>query len=282
VEYFLFDLKSGFCVHFASSMAVMLRTEGVPTRLAIGYLPGDPGAEAGQYILKDKYYHAWPQVYFPEYGWVDIEATPSGEESSGSEVDLSEPVVSSDVIGQLPQWDVWAAMYGMPGQDLGGGGDGGAIAGGEPTPSIPRPWAFANELGLALFIIILIVLFAVVLLLLWLLLRSSFYRWVWRVDRSELASVTYKKLCQLGAMVKISPRLQQTPQEYTAVLAAEFPERSEELQEIARVYMERRFGGREGKLDLFNEARLLKARCRLFDQIMGRLNQIDKVFRGRI
>lgn len=285
VEYFLFDLESGFCVHFASAMAVMLRAEGVPARLAIGYLPGDPGAEAGQYILKDKYYHAWPQVYFPDYGWVDIEATPSGEESTGSEVDLTEPVVSSDVIGQLPQWDVWAAIYGIPGQDVGGGtGGGGGIAagGGESAASIPGPWAFADELGLAVFIIILIVLFAVILLLLWLVLRSSFYRWIWRVDRSELAAMTYKKLCQLGAMLKINPGLQQTPQEYAAVLAAEFPERSEELQEIARAFMERRFGGREGKLDLFNEARLLKARRRLFDRITGRLNQVEKVFRGRL
>jgi len=284
VEYFLFDLESGFCVHFASAMAVMLRAEGVPARLAIGYLPGDPGTESGQYILKDKYYHAWPQVYFPDYGWVDIEATPSREEGTGtgSEVALSEPVVSSDVIGQLPQWDVWAAMYGMPGLDGGGGGDGGAIAGGGSNSSLFHPWAFADELGWAVFIIMLIVLFTAVLLLLWLLLRSSFYRWIWRVDRSELAAATYKKLCHLGAMVKISPRQQQTPQEYAAVLAAEFPERSEDLQEITRAFMERRFGGREGKLDIFNEARILKARRRLFDQIMGRLNQVEKVFRGRL
>jgi transglutaminase-like putative cysteine protease len=286
VEYFLFDLESGFCVHFASAMATMLRAEGVPVRLAIGYLPGDPGAEAGQYILKDKYYHAWPQVYFPGYGWVDIEATPSGEESTGSEVDLSEPVVSSDVIGQLPQWDVWAAMYGFPGINggagAGGGGDGGAIAGSGSTPNPFSHWAFADELGWALFIVVLIALFAVVLLILWLPLRSSFDRWIWRVDRSELASTTYKKLCQLGSMVKISPRLQQTPQEYAAVLAAEFPEQSEELQEIARAFMERRFGGREGKLDIFNEARILKARRRLFGRIMGRLNQVEKIFRGRL
>jgi hypothetical protein len=133
-----------------------------------------------------------------------------------------------------------------------------------------------------LFIILLIGLFAAVLLVLWLLLRSSFYRWIWHVDRAELASATYKKLCQLGGMVKISPRPQQTPQEYAAVLAAEFPERSEELQEIARAFMERRFGGRDGKLDIFNEARILKARRRLFDGIMDRLNQVEKIFRGRI
>jgi transglutaminase-like putative cysteine protease len=94
VEYFLFTQKAGFCVHFASAMAVMLRSVGVPTRLAIGYLPGDPGSEKGEYILRDKYYHAWTQVYFPGYGWIDIEATPSSSESSGSQVTLSGPVVS--------------------------------------------------------------------------------------------------------------------------------------------------------------------------------------------
>ncbi len=110
VAYFLFTQKAGFCVHFASAMAVMLRSVGVPTRLAIGYLPGDPGSEKGEYILRDKFYHAWPQVYFPGYGWIDIEATPSSAESAGSQVTLSGPVVSSDTIAALPQWDAWAAM----------------------------------------------------------------------------------------------------------------------------------------------------------------------------
>jgi len=278
VEYFLFTQKAGFCVHFASAMAVMLRSVGVPTRLAIGYLPGDPGNKKGEYILRDKYYHAWTQVYFPGYGWIDIEATPSSSESSGSQVNLAGPVVSSETIAQLPQWDVWLqAFFGLiPAPDT---GTAVTVA---PSFHLPGPWAFAAKLGQALLIIIAIVIIALFLMVMWLFVRSSFYQWVWRVNRSDLASETYKKLCQLGAMIKIGPKPQQTPLEYSAVLAEEFPERAGEIQEITRAYLERQFGGREGKLDLFNEARLLKARRNLFDKLMTRLTQVEKLFRGRL
>ena len=282
VEHFLFVQKSGFCVHFASAMAVMLRSVDVPTRLAIGYLPGDPGEKTGEYILRDKYYHAWPQVYFPEYGWVDIEATPSTTESpgAGSAVALSEPVVSSDTIRDLPQWEVWfnPALY-----DFGIGQGGGGGSAGSGAVRGPRgPWSFAGPLGLALLIMLLLGFFIGLLTLPFLLLRSSFYKWAWRVDRANLATATYEKMCQLGAMVKHGPRPQQTPLEYTALLEAEFPEQAKEVQEITQAYLERRFGGREAKIGLFDEARILKARRSIFEKIMGRLSQVEKIFWGRL
>ncbi|OGO06440.1 MAG: hypothetical protein A2Y92_00165 [Chloroflexi bacterium RBG_13_57_8] len=280
VEYFLFTQKSGFCIHFASAMIVMLRSVGVPARLAIGYLPGEPGAETGEYILRDKFYHAWPQVYFPDYGWVDIEATPSSSESEGvSTVPLSEPIVSREIIGELPRWDIWydPAMYGF---NTGQGGANAPSAAASKGP--PGPWPFAGRLGQSLLIIAIVTFFAGLIAVPLLAMRSSFYRWVWKVDRSELATLTYERLCQLGAMLKISPKPNQTPLEYAVILAAEFPERAKEVNEITQAYMERRFGRGEGKLDLFNEARLLKARCSLFGKMMGRLTRVEKIFRGRL
>jgi transglutaminase-like putative cysteine protease len=280
VAYFLFTQKAGFCVHFASAMAVMLRSVGVPTRLSIGYLPGDPGSEKGEYILRDRYYHAWAQVYFPGYGWIDIEATPSSSTSAASQVTLSGPVVSSESIAAQPQWEVWyPELFGLVPPP-----DNGAASSAAPTSprSIPGPWAFATKLGQAMLVIVIIAIAAAILLVLWLLIRSSFTRWIWQVDRSDLASETYKKMCQMGAMMKIGPRPQQTPLEYATVLVTEFPERDKEIREITRAYLERQFGGREGKLDLFNEARLLKARRNLFDKLMSRLTQVDKMFRGRV
>jgi transglutaminase-like putative cysteine protease len=281
VAYFLFTQKAGFCVHFASAMAVMLRSVGVPARLAMGYLPGDPGNEKGEYILRDRYYHAWAQVYFPGYGWVDIEATPSSATDAASQVTLSGAVVSSESIAALPQWGVWLpAVYGL-GPPPPDSGDAGAAA--NPSPrATPGPWAFAARLGQAVLIIVIVIAVAAVLLSLWLLARSSFTRWIWRVDRSDLASDTYRKMSQMGMMMKIGPRPQQTPLEYATVLAAEFPEQDREIREITQAYLERQFGGREGKLDLFNEARLLKARRSLFAKLMGRLTQLEKMFRGRV
>ena len=76
VEYFLFHAKRGFCTYYASAMAVLLRSSGVPTRLAAGYTAWqyDPGREL--YIIPASAAHAWVEVYFPGYGWVEFEPTP--------------------------------------------------------------------------------------------------------------------------------------------------------------------------------------------------------------
>lgn len=78
--------KSGYCIHFASAMAVMARVEGIPSRIAVGYAPGRlTGATvsvAGQGALPEfevdaRDAHAWPELYFQGLGWVPFEPTPS-------------------------------------------------------------------------------------------------------------------------------------------------------------------------------------------------------------
>jgi transglutaminase-like putative cysteine protease len=68
--------KHGYCEHYASTMAILLRMEGVPTRVAEGFLPAVPvnGVET---ILKSAS-HAWVEVYFPGYGWVTFDPTGGG------------------------------------------------------------------------------------------------------------------------------------------------------------------------------------------------------------
>lgn len=80
------DRKSGYCVHYASAMAVMARLEGIPSRIAVGYAPGRlTGASiavAGQgdlaeYEVDARDAHAWPELYFQGVGWIPFEPTPS-------------------------------------------------------------------------------------------------------------------------------------------------------------------------------------------------------------
>ena len=77
VDYFLFDAPSGFCSHFASSMVVMLRSAGVPARLVTGYAHGDYFSSRNAYRVPSSAAHAWVEVYFPIYGWVEFEPTPN-------------------------------------------------------------------------------------------------------------------------------------------------------------------------------------------------------------
>ncbi len=76
VDWFLFDSKVGYSDYFSSSMAVMLRSVGVPARMAAGYAPGELN-EDGLRVIRDSDSHGWVQVYFPGYGWIDFEPTPN-------------------------------------------------------------------------------------------------------------------------------------------------------------------------------------------------------------
>lgn len=75
VDYFLFDTRQGYCNHFSTAMAVLLRTQGIPTRWVKGFAPGE-AASPGHYSIKGVDAHAWVEVYFDAIGWVPFEATP--------------------------------------------------------------------------------------------------------------------------------------------------------------------------------------------------------------
>src|SRR5439155_1505906 len=77
IDYFLFDLKEDFCEYFASSMVVMLRELGVPARIVEGFTTGTYDSGLDRYVVKEIDAHAWVEVYFPQYGWIEFEPTPS-------------------------------------------------------------------------------------------------------------------------------------------------------------------------------------------------------------
>ncbi|MBI4337217.1 MAG: transglutaminase domain-containing protein [Chloroflexi bacterium] len=76
VDFFLFSTRAGYSDYFASAMTVLLRAVGVPARMVVGYLPGLPDEETGRFVVRDRDSHAWSEVYFPEFGWIEFEPTP--------------------------------------------------------------------------------------------------------------------------------------------------------------------------------------------------------------
>jgi hypothetical protein len=104
LDWFLFDYKKGFCNYYASAEVVLLRSLGIPARMAVGFaegqrevpaipnLPPNVGpaqqiSEISTYVVRQKDAHAWPEAFFPGIGWVIFEPTvsqpplfrPSGE-----------------------------------------------------------------------------------------------------------------------------------------------------------------------------------------------------------
>lgn len=79
VDFFLFDVQRGYFDYHASAMAVMLRSLGVPSRVAAGYVidPLTRQGETSTFALTERYAFAWPEVYFPGIGWVEFNPTPT-------------------------------------------------------------------------------------------------------------------------------------------------------------------------------------------------------------
>ncbi len=75
---FLFNIRTGHCEYFSTAMAVMLRTQGVATRVVNGFLPGEYNEVAGAYTVRQSDAHSWVEVYFPETNsWVTFDPTPA-------------------------------------------------------------------------------------------------------------------------------------------------------------------------------------------------------------
>jgi transglutaminase-like putative cysteine protease len=99
LDWFLFDSRVGFCNYYASSEVVLLRSLGIPARLAVGFAEGEHQVGTDTYFVFERNAHAWPEVYFPGLGWVEFEPTvsqdpilrPLGESDSEDEGDLLVP-----------------------------------------------------------------------------------------------------------------------------------------------------------------------------------------------
>ena len=75
VDNFLFEMKSGYCTHFASAMAIMARCIGLPSRYVEGYVMPTGTIDKNTYLVTNAQAHAWVEIYFEGYGWKMVEPT---------------------------------------------------------------------------------------------------------------------------------------------------------------------------------------------------------------
>ena len=161
IEDFL-TVRRGYCEQFASTYAMMARGLGIPSRVAIGFTPGEP-AEAGNaeetrtYIVRGRNYHSWPEVLIPGAGWVAMEPTPSrgsptAENYTGVPAQQDEeaplPTVSPDTYSSADPGDLPPELLPEPVLPETQGGSGSSI----PILSIAL-WilAIATAIALAVF-----------------------------------------------------------------------------------------------------------------------------------
>ena len=84
---FLLEDRLGYCQQFSGAMALLLRMNGIPARVAAGFAPGALNKESGEYRVRDLDAHSWVEVYFPEIGWVPFDPTPSAAPAAAQTAD---------------------------------------------------------------------------------------------------------------------------------------------------------------------------------------------------
>ncbi|MCU1307364.1 MAG: transglutaminase-like protein [Acidobacteriaceae bacterium] len=107
LSFFLFTRKKGHCEYFSSAMAIMLRTQGIPSRIVNGFRNGEYNDISGSYIVRAKDAHSWVEAYIPGYGWTSFDPTPSvvvGERSTWSRM-----LLYADAMREF--WNEWIVNY---------------------------------------------------------------------------------------------------------------------------------------------------------------------------
>jgi hypothetical protein len=228
VDHFLFETRTGYSDYFASSMAVMLRTVGVPARMAAGYAPGQYDAQSGLNAIRDSDSHGWVQVYFPDFGWIDFEPTPA--------------------------WPDPSRQVGRPASSV---GDGGAVAVEQQAPTQPEGFQFPAEIGLTglglggrfdggpeSFDFLKLVVVPIVAVIIALLVAIAVLQVVWNFGIRGLApeAQIYAKMSRLGVVAGLGRASNQTPREYAHALGLALPALSGESGLVVTRYSVVRYG----------------------------------------
>jgi hypothetical protein len=252
LAHFLFETRGGHCEYFASSMVIMLRTLGIPSREVNGFLPGEYNDLGGDYIVRASDAHSWVEVYFPGMDWQVFDPTPAIAENDagfmtrlGQYADWAQLTWSEWVIGydfghqvalaqnlQRSSHDIsesmrtWYRRQQMQG----------------------RRWMKSWHNRISILIPLVVLAFLIVLRFdaLSAMLRRMWLSWQMRSAKAarsnpHLASKLYAELLRMLARRGLIREVSQTPFEFAAAVNA--PNLAPAVREFTQLYARTRFGG---------------------------------------
>lgn len=251
IHYTLFISQEGYCNYYASAMAIMLRSQGIPARVVSGYAQGEYDEATSSYRVRASNAHTWVEVYFPDFGWIQFEPTaaiptverPEGG-NAGDAFDGETPASGANAnrddllpenlddvrdIDELPDIDEFAA------EDTAA-----------PLFATVSPW---QVIGVAITLLI-----ALVLLL-------AAYTLNKRVEADVERS--YGRLAQWARWLGIEVRPAHTPYERADLLATAVPEGHASIWNLTRQFVQRQFGSyrqQDQEFDPLDEWQVLRPR----------------------
>lgn len=258
VDGFLFTTRQGFCEHYSGAFVFLMRAAGIPARVVLGYLGGEPNPITGELVVRQSHAHAWSEVWLPGQGWVRVDPTaavapdrvqrgtalrPYGGESlfSGEGlVWLRWTRQAWDALGST--WNGWVLGYDVLRQKellLNFGFDEGS-------------W---QELAVGMVVVGGLFSLALAVALLW------------RGHHPTGAPIeeAYRRYCAHLARLGVTRPPWEGPMDYARRASAELPDRAGEIHRITRLYLALRYGERD---DLGDMA-LLQRLVRVFRQRRG-------------
>ncbi len=122
LEAFLFEDKIGYCQQFSGAMALMLRLEGIPARVAAGFSPGSYNRDTGEYRVRDLDAHSWVEVWFNGIGWVPFDPTPAAAPAESQSSGLGAVSAAGGAAGEVrsrSQGDALSERAGGAGRSAG-------------------------------------------------------------------------------------------------------------------------------------------------------------------
>jgi transglutaminase-like putative cysteine protease len=228
VDYFLFEAREGYFDYHASAMVVMLRSLGIPSRIAVGYVirSGDRVPGTNIYTVAESNSFAWPEVYFPGLGWVEFNPTPSDALVARS--------FSDDGFfpsGTIDEEFIDDAFFLPSGVERGLG-----------APDALDALVIEEESNFISTVTLSAILGVVALML----LTAGIFQYSWQhgLGRYAYPVQVWEKTLRLARWSRIRPRPQETPREVIARLQQALPD-VEDLDFLGESYIKTRYGQKE-------------------------------------
>ena len=237
VDYVLFESQEGYCEYYASAMAVLLRAEGIPSRVVGGYFPAPYDPNEGGHLYREKNAHLWVEAFFPGYGWIPFEPTanrerldygdltaPAQEPALPTPVPTPPPVVAEPT--PPPVVETPAEQPPMTPPDI-----------------LSDPARLAGWIGLALAALVTVAALAAVT--------------AWFVGFRGLSPVSslYARALRAGNWLGVTPRVSLTPHEYADRVGRVVPSAQGPARVVAELYTQERYAGRLPDGDALRAAR---------------------------
>lgn len=240
VDQFLFEVRAGFCEHYASAFVVLMRAAGIPARVVTGYQGGEYNRLGNYLLVRQSDAHAWAEVWLEGRGWVRVDPTAAVAPErieQGIRVALSGDLDAPDFIRRSLDWGMVRLQWELWRDSIDYYWSGWVLAFGPE-----RQEELLERLGLGrldwrgMITLMVILIGAVVLVF------AALFLWRNRLPVADPLAVVYRRFCRRLAGAGLTRAPHEPPMDFARRIARERPDLAEPVAVFTREYVALRYG----------------------------------------